>query len=325
MLVAFVVLGIVFGIFAALRNWWNTPSHRSGFIVTIAISPDDRTIAFTGRGKGGQDIYILNVARSKVNRLTNSSSFESFPSFSPDGTKIAFSVGLVGEIADHIAIINTDGTNPKQLTHDRANDSFPTFSCDGTRITFTRDSDYKWGGLASNWYSHGEVHVVNVDGTGLTNLTPGTIDGHRPVFSTDDQSVFYFTNRGVSTVPTDGKGQAAHVLSLGDSYSRSLTSDRSQVVFVSGGTMVKSELEIATLDGQKRRQLTSYTPTGGYEEPVVSNSGQYIYFIKSNFIRQAMVRELWRMDFDGGNPIKLAGQELFDDPMAWNAANEIRE
>jgi Tol biopolymer transport system component len=75
----------------------NTPAQE----LTPAWSPDGTRLAFTSvtatRTSDGTsvnataDIYIINADGSGLRRLTNNSAYNTAPTWSPDGTRIAFS------------------------------------------------------------------------------------------------------------------------------------------------------------------------------------------------------------------------------------------
>jgi Tol biopolymer transport system component len=109
-------------------------------------------------------------------------------SWSPDGSVIAFSGGKVnlnGEssIKRDIYLVNANGSNLRRLTHVR-DASRPVFSSDGQSIYFARlGPAYKGSGLPAFKSDTSKsfallvplttsIWQVNVDGTGLRNLTP---------------------------------------------------------------------------------------------------------------------------------------------------------
>ncbi|MDP8886983.1 MAG: hypothetical protein M3M91_04240, partial [Thermoproteota archaeon] len=54
------------------------------------LSGPNEKIAFYSERDGNQEIYIMNADGSNQTRLTNSPAWDSLPSWSPDGSLIAF-------------------------------------------------------------------------------------------------------------------------------------------------------------------------------------------------------------------------------------------
>ncbi len=62
----------------------------------------------------GGDIYTADIQSGQAKRLTSHKGFETFPKFSRDGNKIAFTAEYTG--SRQVYVMNTDGSGLKQLT-----------------------------------------------------------------------------------------------------------------------------------------------------------------------------------------------------------------
>jgi dipeptidyl aminopeptidase/acylaminoacyl peptidase len=100
---------------------------------------------------GYRNIYVCNLDGSGLVRLTNNSTYENTPRWSPDGTKIVFSRSTGPE--QEIFMMNADGTGVTQLTFDGG--WWPDWSPDGRQLTCT-----KWTGGGRN-----VVCTMNADGS----------------------------------------------------------------------------------------------------------------------------------------------------------------
>ena len=54
------------------------------------FSPDRKKIAFTSIRKGNYDIYLLEIASRKVQRLTSNPEVDDYPCWSPDGKTVVW-------------------------------------------------------------------------------------------------------------------------------------------------------------------------------------------------------------------------------------------
>src|ERR1051325_10170549 len=55
-----------------------------------AASPDGKRIAFASNRSGEWDLYTMDLSTAKVTQLTNTPQYEGAPSWSPDGSYIAY-------------------------------------------------------------------------------------------------------------------------------------------------------------------------------------------------------------------------------------------
>jgi TolB protein len=120
----------------------------------------------------------MNPDGSQLERLTDDSSFDYGPHFSPDGQKIVFASRRGGLF--QLYIMNPDGTDTTRLTESEGNDYDPRWSPDGAQITFSSDRD---GDV--------EIFVINVDGSSERQLTNNDTFDVSPIWSPDGQWIAY--------------------------------------------------------------------------------------------------------------------------------------
>ena len=80
------------------------------------------------------DLWIVDRDGGEAKRLTSHEGTESFPHFSPDGTKIAFSAQYDGNT--DVYVVNADGGEPKRLTFHPSDDIVQGWTPDGKQILF---------------------------------------------------------------------------------------------------------------------------------------------------------------------------------------------
>jgi Tol biopolymer transport system component len=105
-----------------------------------AFPGQEGKIAFVSNRAGGLDIYTMNPSGKKAKRITSVPRPDLMPSWSPDGTKIAYShISSNFLCFASIHTINADGSNGKEVTSGDC-DVNPAFSPSGRKIVFERDS-----------------------------------------------------------------------------------------------------------------------------------------------------------------------------------------
>lgn len=213
------------------------------------FSPDGRRLLLTRRVIGTYPPYVDEFSIYRINvdggdlaelvawRDPYGRPDQANATFSPDGTKIAFSSGVTPDGARQrgrtLWMTNADGTSPRQLTtvpdaayREGGGDihnfgDYPSFSPAGDQLAFTYDTLEN-----PEPYSHYDVDLyrVNIDGSGLQPLTtsPDTDEGG-PAWSSAGRIAFSAANHNsdppdpwaIHTIAPDGSGSAKLI---GDSY-----------------------------------------------------------------------------------------------------------
>jgi Tol biopolymer transport system component len=146
-----------------------------------------RKVAFVRRQNSVNHIYLMAVdgagVGSNLTRLTGDPEAENYPSWSPDGKRLAFARDFNGSA---IYVINADGTGERRLSPTPGFDATPSWSADGTRIIFTRLLTVPQPNIPPMT----DIRVMNADGSGDHAILANTLFSVEPRWSIKDQVVF---------------------------------------------------------------------------------------------------------------------------------------
>ena len=186
---------------------WNTAPLIDGQYVL-------KLTAWDKAGNSIENSLIINsnndnwkLTISSLTQITSSDAWDIEPTWSPDGSKIAFSSNRSGNLSTEasakvdydIWVMNSDGTGLSNLTNNPAYDGKPKWSPDGTKIAFVSDRS---GNL--------DIWTMNADGSNLKQLTDLTIIDTDPCWSPDGSKIAFSSNRSnnfnIWTINSDGSG-----------------------------------------------------------------------------------------------------------------------
>jgi len=158
------------------------PSHGPGrfFASRIAFVTDRLRPDPVGH-LGHHEIYVMNPDGSDQRRLTHTVGRVAAPAISPDGKRIAFNTTEGGR---DIFVIDVGGGEPVRLTNMAVDlgAMLATWSPDGKRLAFTS-------------VVRPDIYVINLDRTGLKNLTNHPASGGRPAWSPDGRRIAFVSDR----------------------------------------------------------------------------------------------------------------------------------
>jgi hypothetical protein len=197
------------------------------------FSPDGTKVVFISYRTTEIALVVRNAdgtGSEQVLPLPAATYVNGFPTYSPDGSKIAFqaegfdSNGFAS--FEGILVINAaDGSNPQQLTNVSGvcgsgfcSDSFASYSADGRKIYFTRY------GINPEF---ADIYVVNSDGTGLTMLSDKVGSNFDPLFLRVNglgDRLLFASNRSNISDPYDSSVELYSMKTDGTSITR-LTSN----------------------------------------------------------------------------------------------------
>jgi Tol biopolymer transport system component len=138
------------------------------------------------------EIWTMNADGSGATRLTASPAQETWPTWSPDGSMIAFTSNAADGFQD-IWVMNANGSGQTRLTTTMGFDAFPEWSPDGTRIAFT-----------SNRAAPDDIWIMDANGSNPQRLTGGPKIDERPDWSPDGSRIVFSRNGNIWVMDADG-------------------------------------------------------------------------------------------------------------------------
>jgi uncharacterized repeat protein (TIGR01451 family) len=160
-------------------------------------SPDGTQIVFSSRMGGAPlpGIWLLPVGGGPATLLTaDPGSDDRFPTFSPDGSMVAFTRH------DDVWVIPSTGGTAVQLTSDPASDVHPSWSPDGTMIVFQS--------LRSG---NNDLWIVPAGGGAATQLTTDLASDSAPDWAPTGRILFQSNRAGSSDIWTMPAGGGAAI------------------------------------------------------------------------------------------------------------------
>ena len=288
-----------------VNNDWGTATAKHTILIEEVVSSDEK-IAFHSRRGSNTDIYVVNADGENEWRFTTDINEDTYPAWSPDGTKLLFVSDRDGN--EEIYIANADGSEQTNLTNNKAADSYPTWSADGSTVVFASDRGGNW-----------DIYKMGVDGAGQQTLTSDATDEIYPSVSPDSGQIAFATdingNWDIYVMEADGTGRTALMSDAGiDSYP-SWSPDGTKIAF---HTDRNGEYDIYTMnaDGSGLTNVTESYDADAYD-PVWSPDGTKIAF--DSFRNESL--SIYTINADGADFFSITGDWYQDEYPSWSIPN----
>lgn len=262
-------------------------AHRYADDIIFQITGEEgiaRTrIAFVGRSREGQELYIADYDGANMTRITNDKSIAISPDWSPDGGAILYTSFKRGNAA--IYWIRPDASEGGAVAQHQGLNSAPAWAADGKRLAVALSKD-----------GNQEIYTMRRDATSLTRLTVNKAIDTSPSWSPTGRQIVFTSDRTGSPqlfiMDSDGANQRRATFEGDYNASPAWSPDGRSIVYVSRTT---SGFDLYMLDPVN--QVTTSITRGRhlYEDPAWAPNGRQIVATRSS----GGVRSIVVMNADG--------------------------
>lgn len=245
-----------------------------GYLVnqpSATLSPDERTLLFTGNRSGNNDIWSVPLAGGEAVPFAAGALDELDPQFSPDGSQVLFSSNRTG--AFDVWVMPAAGGEARRLTEWSGNEGQARWSPDGSQIAFVSDHET----------TQRDVWVLPATGGTARRVTTFNQDiATAPAWSPDGRHLYVALNseRGsqLYKVPVDGGRPQALQLSSATAFvgnGSALSPDGAWYAYsvIAGGWAFR---EITPTAGGAPRRITRRTEKVWHPLSVWSRDGRML-------------------------------------------------
>jgi hypothetical protein len=281
----------------------STPSPTPPVVVARPVA----AIAYQSRGAGEPQWSLYLMSSDGGNRTLLSegqAGFLSPPTWSPDGSRIAFVSDRGGN--PDIWVIDSDGENLVNLTQHEDKEHSPAWSPDGEWIAFAsvRDSLY--------W----ELYLMRPDGSDVQRLTWWEdASDLSPTWSPDSTRLAFASKRDgnweIYIMDRDGGNLNRLTSDPGDDTNPAWSPDGSRIAFESTRAGY-AEIFVVAVGGGDAVNVSN-APFSSEHGPTWSPDGGRIAFYSDRDGEW----DIYVMGSDGSDPVKLTGDNTNDQVPAW--------
>ncbi len=269
----------------------------AGFEMMPTLSPDGARVAFAWNGDKGErnfDLYVSIIGSAAVQRITSDPAHDLNPSWSPDGSQIAFVRHHSTDRAGRLYVISPGGAGERKLSDFgvAVGDDFIhtaigqiSWSPDGRYIAAARAS------AASGTRESTGIYLISTHSGEARLLTDATVPAnHRdPIFSPDGHRLAYFACSNhwpaacdVMVVNLDREfrttGASRRLTSMAtDMSGLAWTPDGNELVYGAGSAPYVHYLWRVTLDGHRPPERLEVAGTGSRRPATVASRDRLVF------------------------------------------------
>ena len=259
-----------------------------GTNMAASASPDGRTLVLAIQG----GLWTVPVTGGDAHRITGWETEATYPSWSPDGSRIAFQ-NYSPDGFYHVWTVARDGSDARQVTSGGFDDREPAWSPDGTRIAFASDR------AGSGFYN---VWTVDVRSAALERETSGSAHENYPAWSPDGTRIAYSSGRTIFAM--DARRQVSEVAAVtaGATGPAVWTRDGTGVVYLNNARQVVVAGTPATTGEDVFPFPVSFLPDGGFV--YTANGKPRIRDARGSNVRDVPFRAALALDRPARTPSK---------------------
>ncbi len=229
-------------------------------------------IAFTVKGKATNSVYAMDFDGANAFKVSNNSSTNILPSFSPNGGQIAYTSFMRNN--PDLYVGPAGGGRPRKLSGHRGMNTGAAWSPDGSKIALTLSKD-----------GNAEIYVINAaDGATIRRITQDKAIDTSPAWSPDGSQLAFVSDRngGPQIFVVSSAGGAARQVSFNGSYNTTPAwSPRPGKQVIAYTTRDGGRYDVVTLDLQTKTMTRITQSEGNNEEPSFSPNGRAIAFARA--------------------------------------------